>query len=530
MYNLLLADDEIVMRTALETMVDWEAEGFRLQGCCANGRAALEIMKDIPIDLVLTDMKMPVCDGLGLIDGIHASGQEPVILVLSAFDDFPLVKQAFRKGATDYILKQELSPEKLTELLREARKLLDAQRRPAALPARPAAPDISSLMRDVILGNASPEALPGLEDGYVLACFFVDDLYREMSRLGSDIQSTLIDPMNTLLRQMPLFRPCDGFCSFDASRHFMLYSLAPGNRSRKTALSMFAALKKAWKTYLNIDCTAGMAYGEGGAADFQRALEQAEINTTLRYVLGPGGIYDDSFHDRFDPVAALHDGQNRLPLIRAAIEADQTRVENEQALIARELQSLPIGKARQRALFYLFNLYYEMGFIDVQIAYKLGLEHQLYQRLHAMENHREIMIFFVSVVRKLLDYVAANYTAQQHDPMVKVKQYINANYHRSDLSLAEASSISGYKEKYFCTLFKRRFGLSFTDYLNKVRISAARELLETTSQRVYLISDAVGYRSMEHFMRLFKRETGLTPKAYRIQRQGISTEEDDQNA
>ena len=56
------------------------------------------------------------------------------------------------------------------------------------------------------------------------------------------------------------------------------------------------------------------------------------------------------------------------------------------------------------------------------------------------------------------------------------------------------------------------------------------ELLETTSQRVYLISDAVGYRSMEHFMRLFKRETGLTPKAYRIQRQGISTEEDDQNA
>ena len=72
MYNLLLADDEIVMRTALETMVDWEAEGFRLQGCCANGRAALEIMKDVPIDLVLTDMKMPVCDGLGLIDGIHA--------------------------------------------------------------------------------------------------------------------------------------------------------------------------------------------------------------------------------------------------------------------------------------------------------------------------------------------------------------------------------------------------------------------------------------------------------------------------
>ena len=66
--------------------------------------------------MIFTDIRMPVCDGLELIDRVHAMGLSPYIVVLSAFDDFPQVKQAFKKGASDYVLKQEVTADKLLEL------------------------------------------------------------------------------------------------------------------------------------------------------------------------------------------------------------------------------------------------------------------------------------------------------------------------------------------------------------------------------------------------------------------------------
>ena len=79
----------------------------------------------------------------------------------------------------------------------------------------------------------------------------------------------------------------------------------------------------------------------------------------------------------------------------------------------------------------------------------------------------------------------------------------------------EVAQRSGYNEKYFCTLFKKRFDVSYSDYLTGLRIAAARELLEKTNMRMYEVCDAVGYNSVEHFLRTFKRATGQTPLQYR---------------
>lgn len=130
--------------------------GFQLAGCYANGQAALEAMERCPADLVFTDIKMPVCSGLEFIDGVHALGLAPHIVVLSAFDEFPLVKQAFKKGAADYVLKQEIVPARMLELVREARAALCAGG-DAPAPAPGAAPlrDTNAILQDVIFHNAA---------------------------------------------------------------------------------------------------------------------------------------------------------------------------------------------------------------------------------------------------------------------------------------------------------------------------------------------------------------------------------------
>ena len=114
-----------------------------------------------------------------------------------------------------------------------------------------------------------------------------------------------------------------------------------------------------------------------------------------------------------------------------------------------------------------------------------------------------------------MEYFESNYDQQFPDPVLRAKRFLDDSYMRADLTLGEVAQRSGYNEKYFCTLFKKRFDVSYSDYLTGLRIAAARELLEKTNMRMYDVCDAVGYNSVEHFLRTFKRATGQTPLQYR---------------
>jgi len=85
MIRTLIADDDALLRAALRTMVDWEALGYTLVGDCTNGLQVLELLQRTTVDLLITDMKMPLLDGLGLIRRLRLLDGKPLILDLSYF-------------------------------------------------------------------------------------------------------------------------------------------------------------------------------------------------------------------------------------------------------------------------------------------------------------------------------------------------------------------------------------------------------------------------------------------------------------
>ena len=122
MIRTLIADDDALLRAALRTMVDWEALGYTLVWDCTNGLQMLELLQRTTVDLLITDMKMPLLDGLGLIRRLRQSALLPVTVVLSGYDEYELVQEAFRLGAHDYLLKGNLDTASLTAMLTELRR------------------------------------------------------------------------------------------------------------------------------------------------------------------------------------------------------------------------------------------------------------------------------------------------------------------------------------------------------------------------------------------------------------------------
>lgn len=96
----------------------------------------------------------------------------------------------------------------------------------------------------------------------------------------------------------------------------------------------------------------------------------------------------------------------------------------------------------------------------------------------------------------------------------KAKDYIDRHFTEEDLSLSTVAEQVGLSPPYLSTAFKREIKMNFCDYLTKVRIRRAKELLCCTSKMVYEIAGEVGFRDYRYFSQIFKKHTGLTPREY----------------
>ncbi|WNQ10459.1 response regulator [Paenibacillus aurantius] len=105
MYKVLLADDEHMVTTGLRTLIDADADGFTVIGEAEDGMQALILAEELTPDLIITDVRMPVMDGLTFMKELQRKSHRAEIIVVSGYGEFEYAQQAIRCGAADYLLK-----------------------------------------------------------------------------------------------------------------------------------------------------------------------------------------------------------------------------------------------------------------------------------------------------------------------------------------------------------------------------------------------------------------------------------------
>lgn len=185
MYQLLLVDDEEDVLEAVRTAMPWEKYEIELVGVCRNALEALEFMEKTPPDIVVTDVKMPVINGIEMIRRARKQGVDAEFIVLSGFDEFEFAKSAMSFGVRYYLLKP-CSEEELGEALEGAEE--DCRRRRRAFQALYSREeDVSQAVYRLEEGlSQGPEALS--------RC-----LSREMERSGRNL--VLMAGIKLLLKQ-----------------------------------------------------------------------------------------------------------------------------------------------------------------------------------------------------------------------------------------------------------------------------------------------------------------------------------------
>lgn len=119
MLKVLVVDDEFIVRTGLINCIDWEALHLKLVGEASNGREALNLIRENTPDIVLLDMIMPEMNGMELIEKLEELNIQTNIIILSCHEDYNYVRDAFKKGVRDYILKLSATPEEISGIIRD---------------------------------------------------------------------------------------------------------------------------------------------------------------------------------------------------------------------------------------------------------------------------------------------------------------------------------------------------------------------------------------------------------------------------
>ncbi len=124
MYKAIIVDDEIWALRGMNGIIPWEEYGFEICRLCMSVSEALEAIDEFEPDVVFTDIRMPFQSGMDLLNKINESERSIITVIVSAYRDFSVAKQAITKGVFDYLIKP-LEKEEVISLVRRAKQKLD---------------------------------------------------------------------------------------------------------------------------------------------------------------------------------------------------------------------------------------------------------------------------------------------------------------------------------------------------------------------------------------------------------------------
>lgn len=127
MLNVQIVDDEPIIRMGLSKLIGWEELGFEIACMAQNGKQALEQLELENVDLIITDIEMPVMNGLDFIKAVREKNRDVEIVILTAYDDFEYAKTAIRYGITQYILKP-IEEKEVVKMLLDIRESIQSKR------------------------------------------------------------------------------------------------------------------------------------------------------------------------------------------------------------------------------------------------------------------------------------------------------------------------------------------------------------------------------------------------------------------
>ncbi len=545
MYKIMLVEDEPIVRLAIKSLINWEEKGFYIECEASNGKQALKLLEENPdIDIIVTDINMPVMDGLELISEVVKKKPDTEIIVLSAYNDYDWVRKSFKFGVNDYILKTEMEPEGILKIIEGAAAKIE-KRKEAQVSRKGyngGGQDLrwrkDILLKELLEGGSmenfceksSGSGMKLNRSSTAICYLWIDDYQTIKERyMNNSLKAFTQSVLNSIDQILKDTNAGEVLCqSPEEFILFMSFDETSQKLVRNKLADIVGRIQYSLKNYVNISVSVGISDMRNNHRKIVDLLEQAKQNVKLRFIVGKGKMI---FPETVNTIMWRNSENNIKNEHRKESiigkEADFLRelgaVDEEKTFYELEKLFTVIRLNSSKKIEQVYSSYMELIFITISYLSKIGKETEevfgteidFYEKILRFETRDEIENWIKNMISWILNYLKEYKTSKQNRIIANAKHFIKMNYANSGLSLKMVSEFVELSESHFSTTFTREVGETFTDYLTRLRLEKAKELIADTNLKLYEISERVGYINAEHFSRIFKKVVGCSPKDYK---------------
>ena len=350
---------------------------------------------------------------------------------------------------------------------------------------------------------------------YLVVQFEIDEFQKHAGRFAGDFEGKLIRPLLEFAAQIPRVVSRCVLGTISPSRYVMLYRILDAGQYQDNAVSTCRQLCSVWNNFLNLPVSAGISTRGSGAGDFLSRFEEAGGWLSLHWLKGRAAVCSPWEKDSVDYLEARNSFSRYKRLAAGLLTADEMTVSEEKQKLIAVFYGSGLSSAKKEILCLICNLAWLLNESHDDIGALFAEKVNYYEKIGRLEEMGSLELWLNNYFRWVMDYAAHQNDRRQADMMSRAKRFIMDNYSNPELTLGSVAGYVGLNEKYFSSRFTKEEGMTFSNYLTEVRIRKARELMEQTDLKIYEISQSVGYNSVEHFTRVFKKICQVSPGAYR---------------
>lgn len=501
MYKVMLVDDEKLIIEGLKNIIDWKELGLEVVETALNGKEAFDKFNENKIDIIITDINMSQVTGLELIKYIRDIDLNIKFVILTGYDEFNYAKEAIKYDVNNYILKPINEEELKDTLINIVRELDKKNKRDIEIL------DKNRKLLQYINGNLDREFIYSIEKILNI------DIYSKKYTVASiHITSEYDGDLFSNIRDIIDNNTSNGYEILNSNEgQAVLINSWDNNIEKKDIINYYENIKN--KIIKKLESYIFIAIGEvvdkiteiDVSYDIAKELKKYSLTEEKNSC-----IYLDLIKDKKEKRITFKEEIDILN--KYIIERDIVEIERIVGEIIDNEELTPRN-------IYDFSIKVIILIDEISNELKINRNYKSDNLSSTIvdlcnENTREsINTFIISEIKEIVDIMSSN--DNKYSPVIQQIINIVEDKYYEELSLKTLSYKYNINSSYLGQIFSKEVGMSFSEYLNKIKNLKAKDLILNTNMKINDIAKMVGYIDSSYFYRKFKKYYGVSPSTLR---------------
>ncbi|WP_258203202.1 response regulator transcription factor [Paenibacillus endoradicis] len=506
--QILIVDDEVLVRQGIKHLLNWESEGFSIVGEASNGKEALELVGKLSPHIVITDIVMPLMDGVEFTSILKSNYPQIEVVVLSSFGEFNYVRSTFQSGVADYILKPKLEANQLLTILKRAAKKIPSLQlvendKDEFLSVKMT---LDKLMSGYEM-DASMESIHnvfphnsfrffGAEMKYIENAnkeFWLEQLSTMFHSYEEKIVAMVVPTDNNMAVYLLNMNDRDWEQIMAEIRSFAIHSTANVTGLCWTLGDPFTKISELYEKYHQ---------GYLKMCSYRFYLPQ---NTTLIIRNELPKLHSDSVEFNMSQFTELMQSRNfnrALEVLFDYIKYASTDYEKDVFAFKTVLGNI------------VFNITIILGKLEMDTELIENKKYNYFRSINEAKHVSDALKELHAFIDEMNVTLAMSKQTSVNPNMSMILSYIRQHY-MDPINLTDIANHFHFNPSYLSSFFSSHNDEGFSEYLNRVRVNKAAELLQKGELSISDISEKVGYSDHSYFTKVFKKINGVSPSQYR---------------